>query len=125
MRWIISIFMVILPVLAQTQTITLSVPSAVAGQIDVYRSECSNDGGELELDGDEVFKVWTDEGEEAYVIYAAFTCGNSGHLWCGSGGCSTQLLVGGKLYETSRILSHAPNRISQAEGGSDNLLAPR
>ena len=52
MRWLISIFMVILPVLAQAETITMSVPSAVAEQIDVYRSECSDDGGELELDGD-------------------------------------------------------------------------
>ena len=68
--------MMVLPVLAQAQTITLSVPSTVTEQIDVYRSECSNDGAELELDGDEVFKVWTDEGEEAYVIYAAFTCGS-------------------------------------------------
>ena len=124
MRWLISIFMVILPVLAQAETITMSVPSAVAEQIDVYRAQCSNDGGELELDGDEVFKVWTDEGEKAYVIYAAFTCGNSGHLWCGSGGCSTHLLVGGKLYETSRILSHAPNRISQAEGGAITYWLP-
>ena len=76
MRWLISIFMMVLPVLAQAETITMSVPSAVAGQIDIYRAQCSNDGGELELDGDEVFKVWTDEGEEAYVIYAAFTCGS-------------------------------------------------
>ena len=45
MRWLISIFMVILPVLAQAETITMSVPSAVAEQIDVYRSECANDGG--------------------------------------------------------------------------------
>ena len=103
MRWLISIFMMVLPVLAQAQTITLSVPSTVAEQIDVYRSECSNDGGELELDGDEIFKVWTDEGEEAYVIYAAFTCGSLGHLWCGAmGHCSTQLVIDNRLYETVR-----------------------
>lgn len=51
MQWLISIFMIILPVLAQAQTITLSVPSAVADQMDVYRAECAADGGELELDG--------------------------------------------------------------------------
>ena len=84
MQWLISIFMIVLPVLVQAQNITVSVPSAVADQIDVYRSECFNDGGELELDGDEVFKLWTDEGEEAYVIYAAFTCGSLGQLWCGA-----------------------------------------
>ena len=51
----------------------------------------SADGGVgFELDGDEVANVWTDEGKEAYVIYSAFACGASSHLWCGSGGCSTQ-----------------------------------
>jgi hypothetical protein len=125
MRWLISIFMVVLPVLAQTQTITLAVPSAVAGQIDVYRAQCSNDGGELELDGDEVFKVWTDEGEEAYVIYAAFTCGSLGHLWCGAKGhCSTQLVIDNRLYETNRILSAAPNRISKTKDGGITYWLP-
>jgi hypothetical protein len=47
MRWLISIVMIVLPILAQAETITMSVPSAVAEQIDVYRSECSDDGGEL------------------------------------------------------------------------------
>ena len=124
-RWLISIFMVILPVLAQAETITMSVPSAVAEQIDVYRAQCSNDGGELELDGDEVFKVWTDEGEEAYVIYAAFTCGSLGHLWCGAKGhCSTQLVIDNKLYETNKILTAAPNRISKAKDGAVTYWLP-
>ena len=101
------------------------ISSAVAGQIDVYRSECSNDGGELELDGDEVFKVWTDEGEEAYVIYAAFTCGSLGHLWCGAKGhCSTQLVIDNRLYETNRILTVAPNRISKAKDGAVTYWLP-
>lgn len=124
MRWLISIFMVILPVLAQAETITMSVPSAVAEQIDVYRSECSNDGGELVLDGDEVFKVWTDEGEEAYVIYAAFTCGSLGHLWCAMGHCSTQLVIDNRLYETNEELSAAPNRISKAKDGALTYWLP-
>ena len=101
MRWLISIVMIVLPILAQAETITMSVPSAVAEQIDVYRLQCEEDGGELELDGDEVFKLWTDEGEEAYVIHAAFTCGSLGHLWCGAmGHCSTQLVIGNTLYVT-------------------------
>jgi|SaaInl5LU_22_DNA_1037371.scaffolds.fasta_scaffold89747_2 hypothetical protein len=41
MRWLISIFMTVLPVLTQADTITMSVPSAVAAQIDVYSSECA------------------------------------------------------------------------------------
>ena len=125
MRWLISIFMVILPVLAQAETITMSVPSAVAKQIDVYRLQCEADGGELELDGDEVFKLWTDEGEEAYVIHAAFTCGSLGHLWCGAmGHCSTQLVVDNTLYKTNKILSSAPNRISKAKDGAITYWLP-
>ena len=125
MRCLISIFIITLPILAQAQTITLSVPSTVTEQIDVYRAECSNDGGELELDGDEVFKVWTDEGEEAYVIYAAFTCGSLGHLWCGAKGhCSTQLVIDNRLYETNRILTVAPNRISRSKAGAVTYWLP-
>tara|TARA_B100000497_G_scaffold92253_1_gene103044 strand:+ start:1395 stop:1628 length:234 start_codon:yes stop_codon:yes gene_type:complete len=56
--------------------ISFSVPSAVREAIDGYRAECTNEGGELELDGDEISKLWTDEGEESYVIHAAFTCGD-------------------------------------------------
>ena len=118
MRWLISIFMIVLPTLAQAETITMSVPSAVAEQIDIYRAQCSNDGGELALDGDEVFKLWTDEGEEAYVIHATFTCGSLGHLWCGSAGCSTQLVVGNTAYETHRILPSPPSRISRNSEGA-------
>ena len=122
---LISIFMIFLPILAQAETITMSVPSAVAEQIDVYRSECSNNGGELELDGDEVFKLWTDEGEEVYVIHAAFTCGSLGHLWCGAmGHCSTQLVIGNTLYETNKILTAAPNRISKAKNGAVTYWLP-
>ena len=117
--------MTVLPALTQADTITMSVPSAVAAQIDVYSSECADDGGILKLDGDEVFKVWTGEGEEAYVIYAAFTCGSLGHLWCGAmGHCPTQLVVDNRLYETNRLLSAAPNRISKAEDGSVTYWLP-
>ena len=125
MRWLIYMSMIVLPILAQAQTITLSVPSAVAAQIDVYRLQCAEDGGELELDGDEVFKVWTDEGEEAYVIYAAFSCGSLGHLWCGAKGhCSTQLVIDNRLYETNKILTAAPNRISKAKDGAVTYWLP-
>lgn len=110
---------------AYADTLTISVPSAVSDQIDAYRAECAADGGELELDGDEVFKVWTDEGEEAYVIYAAFTCGSLGHLWCGAmGHCRTQLVIENRLYETNKILTVAPNRISKAKDGGVTYWLP-
>ena len=125
MRWVLIIGVNLIPTLNLADTITLTVPSAVAAQIDVYRAQCADDGGELELDGDEVFKVWTDEGEEAYVIYAAFTCGSLGHLWCGAKGhCSTQLVIDNRLYETNKILTAAPNRISKAKDGAVTYWLP-
>ena len=124
MRRLLSICFAVLPAVVLADTVTISVPHAVSQQVDVYRSQCAEEGGVLKLDGDEVFKLWTDEGEEAYVIYAAFTCGSHGHLWCGSGGCSTQLVIGDKLYETNRILSHAPNRISYVKTGAITYWLP-
>ena len=125
MRWLASVVMILAPVLLQAQTITVAVPSAVADQIGVYRAECTDEGGELELDGDEVFKVWTDEGEEAYVIRAAFTCGDLGEIWCGyMGHCMTQIVIDNKLYETNRILTVAPNRISKAKDGTITYWLP-
>lgn len=115
----------LLPLLAQAQTITVAVPSAVADQIDVYRAECIDEGSELELDGDEVFKIWTEEGEEAYVIRAAFSCGNLGNFWCGAmGHCPTHLVIDNKLYETNRILTVAPNRISKTKDGAITYWLP-
>ena len=73
---------------ATSDTITFTAPSAVAKTVHNYRAECTDEGGELELDGDEISKLRTDQGEEAYVIHAMFTCGDLGHLWCGSNGVS-------------------------------------
>lgn len=125
MRWLVLIVMILSPLLLQAQTITVAVPSAVADQIGVYRAECTHEGGELELDGDEIFKLWTDEGEEAYVIRAAFTCGDLGEIWCGyMGHCMTQIVIDNKLYETNRILTVAPNRISKAKDGTITYWLP-
>jgi hypothetical protein len=78
---------------AVSDTINITVPSAVADRIDVYRLECANEGGQIELDGDEISKLWTDEGEEAYIIHAAFTCSGHGHMWCGTMGCPTDFVI--------------------------------
>ena len=125
MRQLLLICLIVLPSLIQAETISLNVPSAVAEQIDVYRASCAEDGGQLELDGDEVFKVWTDEGQEAYVIHAAFTCGSLGHDWCGAmGHCQTQLVIDNRLYETNKILQVPPNRISKAKDGTITYWLP-
>ncbi|MDA9082865.1 hypothetical protein N9K31_01550 [bacterium] len=111
--------MALLPTSAVAEMISVSVPSAVREAVDVYRDECTDEGGELELDGDEISKLWTDEGEEAYVIHAAFTCGDLGHLWCGAmGHCPTDLVINNKFYSTNRILQKHPDRISIASDGT-------
>ena len=118
MRPLAFIIMALLPTLATADMIGISVPSAVSDAINIYRAECTDDGGELELDGDEISKLRTDEGEEAYVIHAAFTCGDLGHLWCGAMGCATDLVINNKFYSTNRILQKHPDRISIASDGT-------
>ena len=125
MKYSVFILTALLPTLATADMISISVPSAVREAIDGYRAECTDEGGELELDGDEISKLWTDEGEEAYVIYAAFTCGDLGHLWCGAiGHCPTDLVINNKLYSTNRILQKHPNRISKTSDGTVTYWMP-
>ena len=118
MRPLVFIVMALLPTLSIADMISVSVPSAVREAVDVYRDECTDEGGELELDGDEISKLWTDEGEEAYVVHAMFTCGDLGHLWCGTMGCPTQIVLNDVVYETDRILKKPPNRVSQKPDGT-------
>ena len=124
MRPLAFVIMALIPTLAVADLISISVPSAVREAIDGYRAECTDEGGELELDGDEISKLWTDEGEEAYVIHAAFTCGDLGHLWCGAMGCATDLVINNKFYSTNRILQKHPNRISKASDGTVTYWMP-
>ena len=113
MRFAVLLLGCFFPVLASADLISISVPNAVADTVNNYRAECKADGGVLELDGDEVYKLRTDEGEGAYVIHAMFTCGDLGHLWCGAMGCPTQIVLNDVVYETDRILQKPPNRVSQ------------
>ena len=125
MRYLTFIIMAMIPTLAVADMISISVPSAVREAVDGYRAECTDEGGELELDGDEISKLWTDEGEEAYVIHAAFTCGDLGHLWCGAmGHCPTDLVINNKFYSTNRILQKHPNRIAKASDGTVTYWMP-
>ena len=107
-------------------TITISVPLRVTTVLDAYRAECAKESGEgkIELDGDEVSKLWTDQGEEAYVIRAAFTCDNIGHIWCGVNGCPTQMVLNNEVYETNRIFRKSPNRISKKQDGTLTYWLP-
>ncbi|MDC3324018.1 hypothetical protein OAV52_00770 [Planktomarina temperata] len=125
MRYSVFILTALLPTLALADMISVSVPSAVREAVDDYRTECTNQGRELELDGDEISKLRTDEGEEAYVIHAAFTCEDLGHLWCGAmGHCPTDLIINNKFYSTNRILQKHPNRISKASDGTVTYWMP-
>ena len=125
MKYSVFILTALLPTLATADMISISVPSAVREAIDGYRAECTDEGGELELDGDEISKLWTDEGEEAYVIRAAFKCGDLGHLWCGAmGHCPTDLVINNKFYSTNRILQKHPNRISKSSDGTVTYWMP-
>jgi hypothetical protein len=124
MRHVALLLGIIFPNVIVADQLTINVPSAVANTIREYRAECTDEGGALELDGDEISKLWTDEGEEAYVIHAAFTCGDLGHLWCGAMGCPTDLVINNKFYGTNTILQKHPNRISKASDGTVTYWMP-
>ena len=124
MRHVALLLGIIFPNVIVADQLTINVPSAVANTIREYRAECTDEGGALELDGDEISKLWTDEGEEAYIIHAAFTCGDLGHLWCGAMGCATDLVINNKFYSTNRILQKHPNRISVASDGTVTYWMP-
>ena len=124
MRHVALLLGIIFPGVIVADQLTINVPSAVANTIREYRAECTDEGGDLELDGDEISKLWTDEGEEAYVIHAAFTCGDLGHLWCGAMGCPTDLVINNKFYSTNRILQKHPTRISKTSDGTVTYWMP-
>ena len=119
MRLFLLILTGLLPTLTVADTISITVPSAVADVVKKYRADCAEEGGELELDGDEIFRLRTEEGELAFVIRASFTCGDLGHLYCGAmGHCPTYLVVDNKYYNTNRILQENVARISKAPDGT-------
>jgi hypothetical protein len=124
MRHFALLLGIIFPNVIVADQLTINVPSAVANTIREYRAECTDEGGALELDGDEISMLRTDEGEEAYVIHAAFTCGDLGHLWCGAMGCPTDLVINNKFYGTNRILQKHPTRISKASDGTVTYWMP-
>ena len=119
MRLFLLILTGLLPTLTVADTISITVPSAVADVVKKYRADCAEEGGELELDGDEIFRLRTEEGELAFVIRASFTCGDLGHLYCGAmGHCPTYLVVDNKYYNTNKILQDSVARISKAPDGT-------
>ena len=119
MKLFLATLLVLLPTANLAEPITISVPSAVKNVINTYRATCTEEGRELELDGDEIYIIWTDELEKAYIIRAAFTCGDLGDMWCGAmGHCPTDLVIGNQVYETNRILQETPHRISKASDGT-------
>ena len=124
MRFVAFSICFFIPALLGAQSMSISIPIAVTKTVDNYRAECTDEGGELELDGDEISKLGTDQGEEAYVIHAMFTCGSLGHLWCGTMGCPTQIILNDVVYETDRILQKPPNRISQKPDGTITYWTP-
>ena len=80
MRIILIIFLIIPAYLfAQSEMekvreISISAHNAVLDAVDRFRAECAKDGGNLELDGGEISKLYTDQAEIAYVVQAAFIC---------------------------------------------------
>ena len=89
--------------------------------ISEYAAECARDGQSLEIDGDEVTQLTTEQGKTAYVVYGEFACSEDGHLWCGTGGCPFDIVIKGRRYshrQIMRLLDEPPDFISVDGDGS-------
>ena len=85
-----------------------------------YAAECAKDGQSLEIDGDEVIQLTTEQGKTAYVVYGEFACSEDGHLWCGTGGCPFDIVIKGRRYshrQIMRLLDEPPDFISFDDEG--------
>lgn len=89
--------------------------------IGEYAAECAEVGQLLEIDGDEISQLTTEQGKTAYVVYGEFACSEDGHLWCGSGGCPFDIVIEGRRYshtQIMRLLDGPPDFISVNGVGS-------
>ena len=89
--------------------------------INEYAAECAKDGQSLEIDGDEVTQLTTEQGKTAYVVYGEFACSEDGHLWCGTSGCPFDIVIEGRRYshrQIMRLLDEPPDFISVGDDGS-------
>ena len=51
---------------------------------------------QLKLSDDSIYQIdITAEGKKATVFHTNFSCNNIGYAWCGSGGCSSYIIVDG------------------------------
>ena len=51
---------------------------------------------QLKLSDDSIYQIdITAEGKKATVLHTNFSCNNIGYAWCGSGGCSSYIIVDG------------------------------
>ena len=89
--------------------------------IEEYEAECAKDDQSIEVDGDEVTQLTTEQGKTAYVVYGEFACSEDGHLWCGSGGCPFDIVVEGRRYshrQIMQLLDEPPDFISVDGNGA-------
>ena len=89
--------------------------------IEEYEAECAKDDQSIEVDGNEVTQLTTEQGKTAYVVYGEFACSEDGHLWCGSGGCPFDIVIEGRRYshrQIMRLLDEPPDFISVGDDGS-------
>ena len=51
---------------------------------------------QLKLSDDSIYQIdITADGKKATVLHTNFSCNNIGYAWCGSGGCSSYIIVDG------------------------------
>ena len=84
--------------------------------INEYREECREGVNALLISGEEINTTTSIQGEITTIVLGSFECEGEGHLWCGSGGCHVDVVVGDKRFEPMLLLHEPPTSVSYENG---------
>lgn len=84
--------------------------------INEYRAECREGVNALLISGEEINTITSIQGEITTIVLGSFECEGEGHLWCGSGGCHVDVVVGDKRFEPMLLLHEPPTTVSYENG---------
>ena len=104
------------PAITWAESINNAHNKQVTNIINEYREECREGANALLISGEEIHTVTSIQGEKATIVLGSFECEGEGHLWCGSGGCRVDVVVGDKRFEPMLLLHEPPTSVSYENG---------
>ena len=68
---------------------------------NVEAQEAEPEAIQLKLKDDSIYQIdITVDGKKATVLHTNFSCNNIGYAWCGTGGCTSYVIVDGVSFKT-------------------------